>query len=205
MSDWPTGKYKIIYADPPWHFKTYTMPRADMPLPDHPSRARHPAAHYKTMEIDEISKLAVNAWSDDDSILVMWVYDPMLPRALEVANAWGFNFCTVLFRWIKATDGQLRLFDNTERLNFGTGYHTRGGGCEEAWLFKRGKGLPVLKHDIRKEFYSPVREHSRKPDEVADWIVQLYGDVPRLEMFARTTRPGWSQFGNEVSKFEAIA
>ena len=70
-------------------------------------------------------------------------------------------------------------------------------------MFKRGKGLPVLRHDIRKEFYSSVRENSRKPDEVADWIVQLYGDVPRLEMFARTQRPGWDQFGNETSKFKA--
>ena len=88
-----------------------------------------------------------------------------------------------------------------DRLNFGLGYHTRGGGCEECWLFKRGKGLPVLRHDIRKEFYAPIREHSRKPDKVAGWLVDLYGDVPRLEMFARTQRTGWEVFGNETNKF----
>jgi N6-adenosine-specific RNA methylase IME4 len=64
--------------------------------------------------------------------------------------------------------------------------------------------MPVLRHDIRKEFYAPVREHSRKPDQVADWLVDLYGDVQRLEMFARTQRPGWECFGNETNKFERI-
>lgn len=109
------------------------------------------------------------------------------------------------FRWIKTTDGQYRLFDDSERLNFGLGYHTRGGGCEEVWLFKRGKGLPVLRHDIRKEFFAPVRQHSRKPDQVAGWLVDLYGDVPRVEMFARTTRQGWRAHGLEKAKFTATA
>ena len=81
------------------------------------------------------------------------------------------------------------------------GYHTRGGGCEECWLFKRGRGLPVLRHDIRKEFYSPVREHSRKPDEVSNWLISLYGDVKRIELFSRTDRPGWDVWGNEANKF----
>ena len=134
----------------------------------------------------------------------MWVIDPMLPDALAVAEAWGFRFVTVLFRWLKTVDtvDQMEIFGHMPKLHFGLGYHTRGGGCEDVWLFKRGKGLPVLNHGVRKEFFSPRREHSRKPDEVPGWLIDLYGDVPRLEMFARTSRPGWDAHGNEVGKFK---
>lgn len=187
-----TAPYSLIYTDPPWSFKAYSK---DTGLD------RAPAAHYETMSVLDMEPLKPNA--ADNSLLAMWVYDPMIPDALWLAGAWGFEFVTVLFRWLKSANGQRRLFDPGERLNFGMGYHTRGGGCEECWLFKRGKGLPVLRHDIRKEFYSTIREHSRKPDEVAQWLVDLYGDVPRLEMFARTQRKGWTIMGNEITKFKA--
>ena len=179
----PSEPYSLIYADPPWRFE----PR---------SRAsglgKSPDRHYGTLNESELSLLRPP--SAVDSLLVMWVYDPMLPEAMNVASSWGFTFTTVLFRWLKTT--------KTGKLNFGTGYHTRGGGCEECWLFKRGKGLKVLDHGIRKEFYAPLREHSRKPDQVAGWLVDLYGDVTRLEMFARTKRRGWSVQGLETDKFK---
>lgn len=184
--------FKLFYSDPPWRFEVRSR---DGGL------GRAPDQHYSTMGIKELCALKYPE-VEKDAFLAMWVYDPMLPQAFEVAAAMGFGqFVTVLFRWIKTTDGQYRLFDDSERLNFGLGYHTRGGGCEEVWLFKRGKGLPVLRHDIRKEFFAPVRQHSRKPDEVAGWLVDLYGDVPRIELFARTARPGWHSHGNEVGKF----
>lgn len=183
--------YNLIYADPPWRFEVRDRATGLDKSPD---------SHYQTMKTDAIAALPVINWAAPDSLLAMWVYDPMLPDALKIAQAWGFKFTTVLFRWLKG-DGQGRLFDDGERLKFGQGYHTRGGGCEECWLFKRGKGLPVLRHDIRKEFYANRREHSRKPDEVSGWLVDLYGNVPRLEMFARQRRPGWDSWGNEVEKF----
>lgn len=185
---------RLLYVDPPWQFAVRDRETG---------LGRAPDRHYPTMTTDKICGLELPEIADD-SYLAMWVYDPMIPDAFKVAEAWGFRYITVLFRWIKTTDGQLRLFELGERLNFGMGYHTRGGGCEECFLFKRGKGLPVLRHDIRKEFYAPVREHSRKPDEVAGWLVDLYGDVPRIEMFARTIRPGWLSLGNEVGKFQWV-
>lgn len=187
------GPYSILYCDPPWRFEVRNRATG---------LDRAPDAHYESMSIDEMAELPVGTWAADDAVMAMWVYDPMLPLALELANAWGFGFVTVLFRWFKTTDGQLRMFDPTPTPNFGLGYHTRGGACEECWLFKRGHGLPVRRHDIRKEFFAPVREHSRKPDEVPDWIVALYGTAPRLEMFARTKRAGWDQFGDEAGKFD---
>ncbi len=188
---------KLLYADCPWRFAV--RDRAT-------GLGRAPDRHYPTMTTKQLCNMKLPCDLADNAYAVLWVYDPMIPDVFEVARAWGFEkYITVLFRWIKTTDGQFRLFDPGERLNFGMGYHTRGGGCEEAWLFKRGKGLPVLRHDIRKEFYSPVREHSRKPDQVAGWLTDLYGDVPRMEMFARTTRAGWQAFGNETAKFAEAA
>ena len=188
-----SGPYKIIYADPPWRFEVRDRKTGLEKSPD---------AHYETMTLGDLQ--LIQAPSASSSLLAMWVYDPMLPEALELAAAWGFKFTTVLFRWIKTTNGQLRLFDPTPKPHFGMGYHTRGGACEEVWLFKRGKGLPVLNHGIRKEFFAPKREHSRKPDEVPGWLTDLYGDVPRLEMFARTEREGWDSWGNETAKFNNL-
>ena len=190
----PDGGYRIVLADPPWQFKVY----------GNNGQEKAPESHYKTMATECLFDLNVGEISADNSFLAMWVYDPMLPDALALANAWGFEFVTVLFRWLKG-NGQGRLFDDGEKLPLGLGYHTRGGGCEECWLFKRGKGLPVRSHSIRKEFYSARREHSRKPDEVRAWLVDLYGDVPRIELFARTTAPGWSSWGFETDKFSEAA
>lgn len=188
---------RLLYLDPPWQFTVRSRKTG---------LGRAPDRHYETMPTSEICAIPIKEKMAKDALAVMWVYDPMLPDAFKVAEAYGFEkFVTVQFRWIKSTDGQQRLFDDGERLNFGLGYHTRGGGCEEAWLFKRGNGLPVLRHDIRKEFFAPVRQHSRKPDEVARWLVDLYGDVPRIEMFARTERPGWTCIGNQVGKFKETA
>lgn len=191
----PPGPFSLIYADPPWHFKVYSRSSGLDRAPDN---------HYDTLSIKSLAAIPVLSIAARDSFLAMWVYDPMLPDALALAEAWGFQFVTVLFRWLKG-NGQGRMFDDGEKLKMGLGYHTRGGGCEECWLFKKGKGLPVLRHDIRKEFYSNRREHSRKPDEVRGWITDLYGDQPRLEMFARTSAPGWSAWGLETEKFSVVA
>lgn len=191
------GACKLLYLDPPWRFAVRSRKTG---------LGRAPDRHYETMTTREICRIPMAEYMAKDSLAVIWGYDPMLPDAFKVAEAFGFDkYVTVLFRWIKTTDGQYRLFEDSERLNFGLGYHTRGGGCEEALLFKRGRGLPVLRHDIRKEFFAPVRQHSRKPDEVAQWLVDLYGDVPRTEMFARTTRPGWVSMGHQVDKFAPVA
>lgn len=187
------GLHDIVYADPAWRFQVRDRETG---------LGKSPDRHYRTMPVEELCALPVADIAAKDALLSLWVYDPMLPAAFTVAAAWGFStFVTVLFRWFKTTNGQMRLFDPTPTPGFSTGYHTRGGACEECWLFRRGRGLPVQRHDIRKEFFAPVREHSRKPDEVAGWIVDLYGDRPRIEMFARTRRPGWDAWGNEIDTF----
>ena len=191
-------KYKIGYFDPPWSFE----PWGDQTN----SLVKSPQMHYDCMSIDEMCGLPVKELFDDNALAACWTYDPMYPEALRLMKAWGFEYVTVLFRWLKTTEdpGQLHLFPiELPSFPIATGYHTRTGGCEECWLFKRGNGLPVLRHDIRREFYSMVREHSRKPDQVRDWIVDLYGPQPRVEFFARTRTQGWDiMFSNQADKFK---
>ncbi len=176
---------EILYCDPSWRFNVRNRETGLLKSPDR---------HYQTMTIEEIRAEFLRVDLAKNAMIPMWVYDPLFPEALKVAESCGWKFVTVLFRWLKTTANC--------KMNFGQGYHTRGGACEEVWLFKRGKGLPVLRHDIRKEFFSPIREHSRKPDCVADWLVALYGDRPRMEMFARTRRPGWQSHGKQTRKFK---
>jgi N6-adenosine-specific RNA methylase IME4 len=75
---------------------------------------------------------------------------------------------------------------------------------EQCWLATRGRGYERLSRGEAQVVFAPVREHSRKPDEIAESIVRLTGLGPRLEMFARTRRPGWDVFGNETERFGAL-
>ena len=185
MIDLPAGPFSIIYADPPWRFMTWSK--------DGSGQKKSPDVHYPTMTTEDVKLLPVPGSAAKDALLILWAYDPMLPQAYEVAAAWGFKPVTVFKYWNKITA--------SGKPCFGLGYHTRSGGTEQCLLFKRGKGLKVLNHSIRRTFTAPVREHSRKPDEVREDIVKIYGDVPRLEMFSRTTTPGWTVWGNEKEKF----
>lgn len=184
------GPYSIVYADPPWAFKAWTG--------DHlPSRAAD--AHYSTMTMDDIKKIPVASWCADDATLFMWVVWPTLPDALEVMRAWGFEYKTCAFTWMKADP--YRLFALEEDVYMGMGYWTRANS-EVCLLGTRGKPKRV-DAGVRQGIIEKKREHSRKPDCTADRIVQLMGDLPRLEMFARTRRPGWDVWGNDVDKFTA--
>lgn len=183
MEALPPGPFLIIYADPPWRFRVWGRN----------GQKKAPDMHYPTLRTADVMALPVADVAANDAVLILWAYDPMLPQAYEVAAAWGFAPVTVFHYWNKLTV--------TGKPCFGLGYHTRGGGTEQCLLFKRGRGLKVRDHSVRRTFSAPVREHSRKPDEVRDNIVKMYGDVPRLEMFSRTTTPGWTVWGNEKEKF----
>ena len=78
-------KYNVIYADPPWSFKTYSDK----------GKGRSPEKHYSVMTFKDIKDLPVNKIANDDSVLLMWVVDPLLDKAFEVINAWGFKYKTV--------------------------------------------------------------------------------------------------------------
>lgn len=171
-------RYSVIYADPPWHYR------------DKANAGKRGAIHkYPTMPLAEICAMPVADIALPDSVLMLWATSPMLHDAQQVISAWGFRFVTVPFVWIKVNeDGKPWQ---------GMGWHTRGN-AEYVLLGRRRKGVPRARKDIGQIILAPRREHSRKPDEARTRIEQLYGDVPRCELFARGSLPtGWDGWGNE--------
>lgn len=148
------------------------------------------------MTIEEICKIPVADWAAEDCALFLWITDPQLPQGLRVMEAWGFRYTTVAFYWAKLRRAWKGPgIDPSADFHMGLGYWTRANP-EICLLGVRGR--PVRKaRDVRKLVVSPVREHSRKPDEIRDQILRLV-DGPALEMFARSSHPGWDAWGKEV-------
>lgn len=186
------GGFRLIYADPAWRFLTRSAKGRDR-CPD--------ARHYETMTLDEIKAIPIADVADPRGcVLLMWAIDPMIPQALEVGAAYGFTFKTVGFYWMKTCRLPQRTDTLKRRYPSGTGYWTRGNP-EQCLLFTRGKiARRPGATNVDKLIISRRRRHSQKPDETIERIEQLCHG-PFLELNARTTRPGWSSWGNEVEKF----
>ncbi|MDO5396524.1 MAG: MT-A70 family methyltransferase [bacterium] len=145
--------------------------------------------HYPVMELDEICALPVNKITVDDCILFLWTTFPKMYEALDVLTAWGFEYKTVAFVWIKQNPKSRDWFT-------GLGRWTRSNA--EICLLAT-KGRPVrFSRAVHQLIISPVEEHSKKPDITRDKIVELAGNLPRIELFARQRVLGWDAWGNEV-------
>ncbi|WP_235811597.1 MT-A70 family methyltransferase [Christensenella hongkongensis] len=145
--------------------------------------------HYPTLSIQELCALPVSSLADDNCVLFLWVTFPQLAEGLQLISAWGFTYKTTAFVWLKKN----RIADSWF---FGLGFWTRGN-AEICLLATKGKPKRQSKK-VHQFIISPIREHSRKPDEARDKIIELMGDVPRIELFARQIVPGWDSWGNEV-------
>lgn len=169
-------KYNIIYADPPWQYARSKVQGAA-------------EKHYRTMSVDDICQLPIAEICCKDCILFMWATFPQLKEALQVIKAWGFNYKSVAFVWLKQNKSGIGWF-------YGLGFWTRGNA--EICLLAT-KGHPKRKSaKVHQFIISPLRGHSKKPDEARDKIVELVGDLPRVELFAREKADGWDTWGNEV-------
>ena len=175
-------KYGVIYADPPWTFKTYSNKGKD----------RSPEQHYDVLSHSGICRLPVGDLATVDSVLLMWVIDPLLDKAFEVIDAWGFKYKTVAFTWAKTNRTKPGFFT-------GLGYWTRGNP-EMCLLATKGKPKRLSK-SVPQLVVSERREHSRKPDIMYKHIENLL-EGPYIELFARTRRPGWDAWGNQLDKFK---
>lgn len=172
-------KYNIIYADPPWHYKVYSKKGA----------GRSAESHYPTMSIEEISKLPISKIAAENSALFIWVTFPQLKEVFNVIEAWGFTYKTVAFTWVK-------LNKKNDSLFWGMGYWTRSNS--EICLLAT-KGAPKRQSAaVHQVILSHIEEHSKKPDEIRNRIVDLMGDLPRIELFARQKVDGWDAWGNEI-------
>lgn len=192
-------KYGAIYADPPWHFQTWAGARKSGA--GVACRASKPA--YKTMVDADIAALPVADFAADNCALFLWTCWPVLERTFPILAAWGFTYKTCAFCWVKGRNPALFPGDEFPDLfndRMGLGYWTRANS-EVCLLATRGK--PKRQNaDVRQVILAPLREHSRKPDETRKRIERLVAG-PYLEMFARTTVPGWDVWGNETTKFAA--
>ena len=185
-------KYQIIYADPPWMFTGLGSKgiRSGKMRKDKPNLHRTIQLNekYPTMSIEELKVLPIADISDENCTLFLWTTDAHLPVAIEIMRAWGFVYATIGFTWLKKT--------STGKQVCYYGYWTLKGA--EICLIGR-KGKPKVKnHKIRQIVEAKRREHSRKPDEIRKNIVELMGDLPRIELFARQKTKGWDVIGNGI-------
>ena len=191
MSQLPAEKFDVIYADPPWTFRTWSNEGKD----------RSPEKHYDCMSLADIRALPVSDIAADNCALFLWVTDPLLPEGLKLMEAWGFKFKTIAFVWAKLNKSAPPTLWTERDFFTGLGYWTRANP-ELCLLGTRGKPKRVSK-SVRRLVVSPRREHSRKPDEIAEKIDDLMGrDTSKIELFARTGRTGWTTWGNDVAKFD---
>jgi N6-adenosine-specific RNA methylase IME4 len=195
----PEFEFGAIHADPAWLYITWSEK----------GQWRSPSQHYVTEEIKEIMAWPVAAHAAADSHLFLWCPCPWTPVVAEVAGAWGFNFSGLGFSWAKTTKRALvtarsvtAASDAMTPWHMGLGKTTRAN-IELCWLGRRGNPQRLDK-GLRELIVAPVREHSRKPDEVYQRI-ERYCAGPYLDPFARQRRPGWIVWGDEVDKFSGEA
>jgi len=174
----PNKKYQIIYADCPW---TYADNKSNNP--------KLGGKTYPTMSLEEIKSLPISQISDDNCALALWATMPLLQEALQVINAWGFKYITCLFNWVK-------LNPKGEGIYSGLG-HWVNGNAELVLFGKKGKPQRCVKNVKQIQMW-PRGRHSAKPPEIRQELVRLFGDIPRIELFAREKVEGWASWGNEV-------
>jgi N6-adenosine-specific RNA methylase IME4 len=167
-----TGKYRIVYADPPWSYGD----KQETPL------LGGAIKHYPTMTIEELCQMPVNDITEDNAVLFLWVTSPILNECFEVIRAWGFDYKTS-FVWDKV------------KHNMG---HYNSVRHEFLLICTKGSCTPdVLKlHD--SVVLEERTEHSKKPDIFRYIIDELYIFGGRIELFAREEHIGWHNWGNEV-------
>ena len=191
--------YAAILADPALAFTSYTSIQSG-----NPQSTRDLRRHYRCMSFEEILALPVaDLAARDGCHLFLWTSPPNVERSLTILRRWGFKFSSKAFTWVKLRrrfdPQQLRFTPLIEGdLHYSLGLTTRKS-TEDVLLGRRGNCRRIAK-DVREIILAPVREHSRKPDEIYARI-ERYCRGPFCELFARTRCPKWDAFGNEVEKF----
>ena len=178
-------RFGTVLADPPWQFQNRTGKMA----PEHKRLSRYP-----TMTLDEICALPVARIADARSHLYLWVPNALLPEGLKVMESWGFTYKSNLI-WYK-----VRKDGGPDRR--GVGFYFRN--VTEILLFGvRGKDVRTLDPGRTQEniIATQKREHSRKPDEQYP-LIEACSWSPRLEMFARGPRKGWTVWGNQAEDYQ---
>lgn len=166
--EFPSGKYEVIYADPPWQYSNSGFDQSAQ-------------NQYPTMDTDAICNLCVRGVTAENAVLFLWATSPLLEDAFRVMTAWGFDYKASMI-WVKNRAPGMGWFVQT--------YH-------EFLLI--GVNAPSMQPLMKPKsiIEGEVSEHSRKPSQAYDLIEQMYTG-PKVELFARVERDGWSSWGNEI-------
>lgn len=176
-------KFKIILVDPPWKYSDKSLNRGGA------------ERYYETMTLQQLKSLPVMRLADDgECVLCMWTTKPQMVNALVLMQSWGFEYVTGLFDWVKTYPD-----NNPNKPFIGMGHYTRSN-TEYMIMGRKPKGRTPkrLAKNISCVQYAPVTSHSEKPAKFRDLLVDLFGDVPRVELFARDVADGWEVWGDAV-------
>lgn len=184
------GHYRVIACDCPWDFKSNSKAKP----------GRNARRHYATMSLAELAAMPVGDLAAPDCALFLWITGPLLAIGahLPLMKAWGFKPSGMGFVWIKLNPRAASLFMLKSDLAMGGGFTTRKN-AEFCLIGKRGRSV---RRDagVHEVIIEPRREHSRKPEQFYE-RVEHYADGPRLDLFARAERFGWTTWGDQVGKF----
>lgn len=173
--------FQCVLADPPWSYSATNPPIRSDQVEGRKGVYQSIGYYYGTMTTDQIKALPVADVVAKDAVLFLWATVPLMPDAFAVMEAWGFEYKTML-TWYKT---------NCK----GMGYWFRGY-TEHLLLGVRGdvKAFRSLQRNVVE---CKVGKHSSKPEQFYE-LIEGVTTGPRLEMFARRARPGWTAFGNQV-------
>lgn len=178
------NKYPVIYADPPWktgYFKQYRGQKE--------GGQKSVGLPYTTMTDEEIKALPIKKIAADDAVLFMWCIDSRIADIKEIMKAWGFDFKAVGFVWVKKAK-------TTNGTNATFGSYTRRS-CEFCFIGTKGRYI-IRQKAVEQLIIEPKSEHSRKPNTARERIIQIMGEIPKIELFARQKVEGWDCWGNEI-------
>ena len=175
----PNRKYQIIYADPPWLYRDRALA----------GRRGGGGCKYPGQKKEWLENLNVNSIADTNCTLFLWSTMPILNEAFDLIKAWGFKYRTVAFVWIKKTKRSGVWF-------WGMGSWTRAN-AELVLLATKGRPKRI-NASVHSVVVTVPEKHSKKPNEIGKRIIQLMGNLSRIELFARQRVKGWDAWGDEV-------
>ncbi len=175
----PPGVFAVLYADPPWRYEGNLSER----------QSRGIEQQYDSMDVADIVALTdssghrVQDLATEAAILFLWATSPKLQEALMVMDGWGFDYKTCAV-WVK------------DRIGPGYTFRQR----HELLLVGKRGSMPTPPQSTRPDsvIEAPRKKHSEKPEVVYELIERMYPDIPKVELFARNARPGWTAWGNEA-------
>ena len=197
-SSLPSETYDIIYADPPWDYNGKMQYDKSNIKTENVGFEKNifissAAFKYPTLKLRDLKELDVKSIAKDDCLLFMWTTGPQLAYAVELGQAWGFEYKTISFVW--------------DKMAHNPGRYTLSQ-TELCLVFKRGRiPKPRGARNIRQLVRVPRSKHSQKPDLVIEGITKMFPEQKKIELFARKNYNGWDNWGLEIpnSKIDILA